>query len=102
MNTGMSSCSQVIITTEVRRFPPARRPQKIYLYNNSTSAWDLEHTYNAQYYRTPSAPYRHQCGNYMSSGTVKVRVFVGGTGTAYLHALDGLCEYQLHAVAPSA
>ena len=60
-----------------RRFPPARSPQKIYLYNNSTSAWDLEDTTH------PLTEYPEHltvtsAANYMSSGTVKVRVFVGG------------------------
>ena len=72
------------------RQPLATQPQKIYLYNNSTSAWDLEDTYNLGTSVTTRTITVSSASNYMSSGTVKVRVYLGGTGanTAYIHWTD--------------
>ena len=76
MNTGMSSLSQVVITVQAKCTggnPSATEPQKIYLYNNSTSAWDLEATYNLGTTLATRTITVSSASNYMSSGTVKVR-----------------------------
>ena len=93
MNTGMSSLSQVIITVQAKCTggnPTATQPQKIYLYNNSTSAWDLEDTYNLGTTSITRTITVTSASNYMSSGTVKVRVLLGGnqSGTLYTHWID--------------
>ena len=93
MNTGMSSLSQVIITVQARctgGSPTATQPQNIYLYNNSTSAWDQEDSYNLGTTETTRTITVSSASNYMSSGTVKVRVMLGGnqSGTLYTHWID--------------
>ncbi len=93
MNTGMSSLSQVIITVQgmiTGGNMTSTQPQMIYLYNNSTSAWDLEDNYNLGHTSTTRTITVSSASNYMSSGTVKVRVFLGGTSTntAYGHWTD--------------
>ncbi len=93
MNTGMSSLSQAIITVQAKctgSNPTATQPQKIYLYNNSTSAWDLEDTYNLGTTLVTRTITVSSASNYLSSGTVKLRVFLGGTSTstAFIHWTD--------------
>ena len=88
MSTGMSSCSQIIIYVK-GKVSTGTQTEKIYLYNNSTSAWDLEKTVTLNTTNTQSSQTVTSASNYMSSGTVKVRVFVGGTGTTtYTHSTD--------------
>ena len=88
MNTGMSSLSSIIISVK-DKVNTGTQTEKVYLYNNSTSAWDLENTVTLNSTNTLNTKTVSSAASYMSSGTVKVRVYVGGTGgTLYLHSTD--------------
>ena len=87
-NTGMSSLSSLTVTVEAS-VNTGSQTQRIYLYNNSTAAWDqidsatlttTDSTRNV----TISNP-----ASYVAGGTVIVRVYTGGTGTSsYRHRID--------------
>ncbi len=88
MNTGMSSLSSITISVK-DKVSTGTQTEKVYLYNNSTSAWDLENTVTLNTTNTLNTKTVSGAANYMSSGTVKVRVYVGGTGSSiYTHSTD--------------
>ncbi len=88
MNTGMSSLSSLTISTK-GKVNSGTQTEKIYLYNYSTSTYDLKQTVTLTTTNTLSTQTVSSAANYMSGGTVKVQVYVGGTGsTLYLHSTD--------------
>ena len=89
MNTGMSSLSSITISTK-GKVSTGTQTEKIYLYNYSTSTYDLKQTVTLNTTNTLSTQTVSSAANYMSGGTVKVQVYVvGGTGGAvYLHSTD--------------
>ncbi len=88
MNTGMSSLSAITISTK-GKINTGTQTEKIYLYNYSTSTYDLKQTVTLNTTNTLSTQTVSSAANYMSGGTVKVQVYVGGTGSSiYTHSTD--------------
>jgi PKD repeat protein len=87
-STGLGSLSYLKFTVE-GKVSAGTQPQTVYVYNYSTSTWDSKSTSTLSTTDSTVAVEVANPANYISGGTVQVRVYTGGTGsTVYDHSTD--------------
>jgi len=87
-NTGLGGLSLLSFAVE-GKVSAGTQPQTVYVYNYSTSTWDSKSTSTLTTSDTTAGATVTSPGNYISGGTVQVRVKTGGTGsTVYNHSTD--------------
>ncbi len=87
-NTGLGSLSSLVVTTE-GKVNTGTQPLTVYAYNYSTAAWTSIVTGTLTTTDSTVTPSVSNPSQYISGGTVQVRVKVGGTGsTAFTNSTD--------------
>ena len=87
-NTGLSSLSSLVVTTE-GKVSTGTQPLTVYAYNYSTSTWTSIATGTLTTTDSTVTPSVSNPSQYISGGTVQVRVKVGGTSnTAFSNSTD--------------
>lgn len=87
-STGLGSLSYLRFTVE-GKVSTGSQPQTVYVYNYSTSTWDSKSTSTLSTTDSTVDVEVANPANYISGGTVQVRVYTGGTGsTTYDHSTD--------------
>ena len=88
INTGLGSLSSLVVTTE-GKVSTGTQPLTVYAYNYSTSTWTSIATGTLTTTDSTVTPTVSNPSQYLSGGTVQVRVKVGGTGsTAFSNSTD--------------
>ena len=86
--TGLGSLSFLSATVE-GKVSAGTQPQTVYAYNYTTSAWDTINSSTLTTSDTTVNPTVSNPANYLSGGTVQVRVKAGGSGsTVFDHSTD--------------
>ena len=87
-NTGLGSLSSLVVTTE-GKVSTGTQPLTVYAYNYSTSTWTSIATGTLTTTDSTVNPTVSNPSQYISGGTVQVRVKVGGSGgTAFSNSTD--------------
>jgi PKD repeat protein len=87
-NTGLGSLSSLSLTVE-GKVSTGPQPQTVYAYNYSSSTWTSVSTSTLTTSDSTVNPTVSSPGNYISGGTVQVRLKTGGSGsTVYDHSTD--------------
>jgi len=87
-NTGLGSLSSLAVTVE-GKVSAGTQPQTVYAYNYSTSSWTSVSTSTLTTSDSTVNPTVSNPSQYISAGTVQVRVYTGGSGsTQYDHSTD--------------
>ena len=87
-STGLGSLSSLSVTVE-GKVSAGTQPQTVYVYNYSTSSWTSVSTGTLTTSDSTVNPTVSNPSQYISGGTVQVRVYTGGTGnTQYDHSTD--------------
>ena len=88
MNTGLGSLSLLTVTVE-GKVSAGTQPLTVYAYNYSTSSWTSIATGTLTTTDSSVNPTVSNPSQYISGGTVQVRVKAGGSGsTAFDHSTD--------------
>jgi hypothetical protein len=88
MNTGLGSLSYLTVTVE-GKVSAGTQPLTVYAYNYSSSSWTSIATSTLTTTDSTVTPSASNPSQYLSGGTVQVRVKVGGSGsTAFDNATD--------------
>ena len=88
INTGLGSLSSLVVTAE-GKVSTGTQPLTVYAYNYSTSTWTSIATGTLTTTDSTVSPTVSNPSQYLSGGTLQVRVKVGGTGsTAFSNSTD--------------